>query len=70
MEQNTGPCAVFGVEVVGQDMKTTWGVSSNSGVSTGVCLPFGAGVVTGVEMEAGTNSLAVAAGLRVAFSWG
>ena len=32
----TGPCAAFDVDVVGQDMNTMWGVSSNLGVGTGV----------------------------------
>ena len=45
-------------------MNTTWGVLSNLGVGTGVHLPFGAGVGTGM------NVLGVAGGLRVASSWG
>ena len=69
-EWKTGPCAAFDVEVAGQEMNTTRGVSSNSGVSTGVCLPFGAGMGTGMEMGAGTNGLGVAGGLRAACSWG
>ena len=70
LEWKTGPCATFDVEVVGQETNTTWGVSSNSGVGTGVHLPFGAGMGTGMEMGAETNGLGVAGGLRVACSWG
>ena len=69
LEWKTGPCAAFNVEVAGQEMKTTQGVSSNSGVSTRVCLPFGAGMGTGMEMGAETNGLGVAGGLRAACSW-
>ena len=74
LEWKTGPCATFNVEVVGQETNTTQGVSSNSGVSTGVCLPFGVGMSMGTELVAsagmgeGTNSFGVAGGLRVACS--
>ena len=67
-ERKTGPCAAFDVEVAGQEMNTTRGVSSNSGVGTGVHLPFGAGMGTGTEMGAETNGLGVAGGLRAACS--
>ena len=70
LEWKTGPCAAFDVEVVGQETNTTQGVSSNSGVSTGVCLPFGAGMGTGTEMGVETNCLGVAGGLRAACSRG
>ena len=50
MEWKTGPCAAFDVKVVGQDMNTTLGVSSNLGVGTRVHLPFGVGVGTGTEL--------------------
>ena len=63
------PCAAFDVEVAGQETNTTWGVSSNSGVGTGVRLPFGASMGTGMEMGAETNSLGAAGGLRAACSW-
>ena len=45
-EGKTRPCAAFDVGVAGQDMNTMWGVSSNSGVGTGVHLTpqVGAGV--------------------------
>ena len=69
-EWKTGPCATFDVKVAGQEMNTTWGMSSNSGVGTGVHLPFGAGMGTGMEMGAEMNSLEVAGGLRAACSWG
>ena len=67
-EWKTGPCAAFDVEVAGQETNTTQGVSSNSGVGTGVRLPFGAGMGTGTEMGAETNRLGVAGGLRAACS--
>ena len=76
MEWKTGPCAAFDVEVAGQDTNTTWGVSSNSGAGTRVCLPFGVGMGTGTKlvvsagMGPGTNILGVAGGLRVACSQG
>ena len=70
LEWKTGPCATFDVKVVGQEMNTTQGVSSNSGASTGVCLPFGAGMGTGMEMGVETNCLGVAGGLRAACSRG
>ena len=35
-EWKTEPCAAFDVEVAGQETNTTRGVSSNSGVGTGV----------------------------------
>ena len=69
-EWKTEPCAAFDVEVVGQEMNTTWGVSSNSGVGTRVHLPFGAGMGTGMEMGAEMNGLGVAGGLRAACSRG
>ena len=67
-EWKTEPCATFDVEVAGQEMNTTRGVSSNSGVGTRERLPFGAGMGTGTEMGLETNGLGVAAGLRVACS--
>ena len=67
-EWKTEPCTAFDVEVAGQETNTTRGVSSNSGVSTGVRLPFRAGMGTGTEMGAETNGLAVAGGMRVACS--
>ena len=70
LEWKTGPCATFDVEVVGQETNTTQGVSSNSGVGTGVHLPFRAGMGMGMEMGAETNGLGVAGGLRAACSWG
>ena len=70
LEWKTGPCAAFNVEVAGQETNTTRGVSSNLEVSTGVCLPFGAGMGTGMEMGAETNGLGVAGGVRVACSRG
>ena len=69
-EWKTEPCAAFDVEVVGQETNTTQGVSSNSGVSTGVRLPFGASIGTGTERGAETNGLGVAGGLRAACSRG
>ena len=68
MEWKTGPCAAFDVEVAGQEMNTTQGVSSNSGVATRVRLPFGAGMCMGMERGAETNGLGVAGGLRAACS--
>ena len=68
-EWKTGPCAAFDVEVVGQETNTTQGMSSNSGVSTRVCLPFRAGMGMGTEMGVETNGLGVAGGLRAACSW-
>ena len=65
-EWKTGPCAAFDVEVVGQEMNTT----SNSGVGTGVHLPFGAGMGMGMEIGAEMNDLGVAGGLRAACSRG
>ena len=71
-EWKAGACAAFDIEVAGHNTNTTWGVSSNLGVGTGVRLPFGTGVSTGMElavsagMGAGTNSLGVPGGLRVA----
>ena len=56
-EWKTEPCATFDVEGAGQETNTTQGVSSNSGVSTGVRLPFGAGMGTGTEMGVETNGL-------------
>ena len=70
LEWKTGPCAAFNVEVAGQETNTTRGVSSNLEVSTGVCLPFGAGMGMGMEMGAETNGLGVAGGLRAACSQG
>ena len=67
LEWKTGPCAAFDVKVVGQETNTTWGVSSNSGVSTRVRLAFRAGMGMGMEMGVETNGL-VAGGLRVACS--
>ena len=64
----TEPCTAFDVEVAGQETNTTRGVSSNSGVGTGVRLPFRAGMGTGTEMGAETNGLAVAGGMRAACS--
>ena len=52
-EWKTGPCAAFDVEVAGQETNTTRGVSSNSGVGTGVRLPFGAGMGMGTELGGG-----------------
>ena len=69
-EWKTGPCAAFDVEVAEQETNTTRGVSSNSGVGTEVCLPFGAGMGTGTEMGAEMNGLGVAGGLRAACSRG
>ena len=69
-EWKTGPCAAFDVEVAGQETNTTRGVSSNSGVDTGVCLPFGAGMGMGTEIGVETNGLGVAGGLRAACSQG
>ena len=70
LEWKTGPCAAFNVKVAGQEMNTTQGVSSNSGVGTRVRLPFGAGMGTGMEMGVEMNGLGVAGGLRVACSQG
>ena len=76
MEWKTGGCAAFDVEVAGQDTNTTWGVLSNSGAGTGMCLPFSVGMGTGMELAVsagvglGTNVLWVAGGLRVDCSWG
>ena len=56
--------------MAGQETNTTRGVSSNSGVGTGVHLPFGVGMGTGMEMGAEMNGLGVAGGLRVACSQG
>ena len=67
-EWKTEPCAAFDVEVVGQETNTTRGVSSNSGVGTGVRLPFEASMGMGMEMGAETNGLGVAGGLRAACS--
>ena len=67
-EWKTEPCAAFDVEVAGQETNTTRGVSSNSGVGTGVRLPFGASMGMGMEMGAETNSLGAAGGLRAACS--
>ena len=69
-ERKTGPCAAFDVKVAGQETKTTRGVSSNSGVSTRVRLPFGAGMGMVTEVGVEMNSLGVAGGLRVACSQG
>ena len=69
-EWKTGPCAALDVKVAGQETNTTQGVSSNSGVGTGVHLPFRVGIGMGMEMGVETNSLGVAGGLRVACSWG
>ena len=61
--------------MVGQDTNTTWGVSSNSGVGSGVHLTFGADKGTGTEFTVSTGVgmgmrvLWVAGGLRVACSW-
>ena len=74
-EWKTGPCATFDVGVVGQETNTTQGVSSNSGVGTGVHLPFSMGVRMGTELAVSAdmgeelNGLGVAGGLRVACSW-
>ena len=70
LEWKTGPCAAFDVEVAGQEMNTTRGVSSNLGVGTGVCLPFGAGMGTGTEIGVGMNGFGVAGALKAACSWG
>ena len=69
LEWKTEPCAAFDVEVAGQETNTTRGVSSNSGVGTGVRLPFGASMGMGTEMGVETNGLGVAGGLRAACSW-
>ena len=66
----------FDVDVVGLDMNTTQGVSSNLGVGTGVHLTFGAGMGMGTElvvsagMGTGRNILWVVGGMQVACSWG
>ena len=65
-EWKTEPCAAFDVEVAGQETNTTQGVSSNSGVGTGVRLPFEADMGMGTEMGVETNGLGVAGGLRAA----
>ena len=76
IEGKPGPCAAFNVSMVGQDMNTTRGVSSNSGVGTRVHLPFGADVGTGMDlvvsagMGVGMKVLWVAGGLTGACSWG
>ena len=76
MEWKIGPCAAFDLEVAGEDMNTTWGVSSNSGAGTRVCLHFSVGVGTGLELAVsagvgmGMNNLLAAEGLGAACSWG
>ena len=70
LEWKTGPCAAFDVKVAGQETNTTRGVPSNSGVSTRVHLPFGAGIGMRTERVVETNSLGVAGGLRAACSRG
>ena len=69
-EWKTGGYEAFDVESVGEDTKTTRGVSSNSEGGTGVHLPFGAGMGTGMEAGVGTNGFGVAGGLRAACSQG
>ena len=50
MEGKTGPYAAFDVDVVGQGMNMTRGVSSNLGVGTRAGLTFGVGIGAGTEL--------------------